>query len=103
MFLLAHFGWESVAGTSENTPVSDYYMRTTLKVKYKRVFVWLDNDKAGRVAQARYLEKYDWLEPIVFDSFLKDSDPTDLYSRMKRQGNEQAALDYLKQLITTKL
>lgn len=103
MFLEAHFGWEAVAGTSENSMISDYYMQTTLKVKYKRVFVWLDNDEAGRKAQQRYLDKYDWIEPIVFGEFLEDSDPTDLFSRMKTQGDKESALAYLKQLITSKL
>ena len=103
MFLYAHFGWEAVAGTSENSMISDYYMRTTLHEKYERVFIWLDNDDAGRVAQQRYLDKYEWLEPIVFGDFLEDSDPTDLFSRMKRQGDKEAALAYLRHLIERKL
>jgi hypothetical protein len=102
-FLYSHFGWESVAGTSENSPISEYYMNNTLRTKYKRIFVWLDNDQAGRVAQQRYLDAYDWLEPIVFDEFLPDTDPTDLFTRMKKQGDKDAALAYLKQLITSKL
>jgi len=103
MFLDAHFEWESVAGTSENSMVNAYFMENTLKLKYKKVFIWLDNDDAGRVAQARYLEKYPWLIPIEFGEFLKDSDPTDLFGRLKKEGRGQVALDYIKQLITTKL
>lgn len=103
MFLEEHFGWESIAGTSENTPISEYFMNDVLRPKYKRVFIWLDNDEAGRVAQQRYLDKYDWLEPIVFGEFLDDTDPTDLFTRMKKQGDKEAALAYIKQLITKKL
>jgi len=103
MFLDAHFGWECVAGTSENSMVNAYFMENTMKKKYKQVFIWLDNDKAGRVAQQRYLEMYPWLIPIKFGEFLDDSDPTDLFSRMKKEGKQQIALDYLKQLIISKL
>jgi hypothetical protein len=103
MFLDEHFGWECVAGTSENSMVNAYFMENTLKVKYKRVFIWLDNDEAGRVAQQRYLDMYPWLEPIIFDEFLKDSDPTDLFSRLKNEGKRTEALAYLKHLIEGKL
>lgn len=103
MFLDAHFGWEAVAGTSENSMINKYFMENTLKLKYKRVFIWLDNDKAGRVAQQRYLEEYPWLEPIEFDEFLEDSDPTDLFGRLKKEGKKQKALDYLRYLIESKL
>jgi len=103
MFLDAHFDWESVAGTSENSMVNAYFMENTLHKRYKKVFIWLDNDEAGRVAQARYLEQYPWLIPVSFDSFLEDSDPTDLFKRLKEEGKREVALDYLEQLITTKL
>jgi hypothetical protein len=103
MFMFEHFGWESVAGKSETTMVSDHFMMNILKVNYKKVFVWLDNDTAGKVAQAKYLEQYDWLIPIEFDSYIPDSDPTDLFLRSKEKGNRNVALKYIKQLVTSKL
>jgi len=103
MFLDEHFGWECVAGTSENSMINKYFMDNTLKLKYKYVFIWLDNDNAGRVAQQRYLDEYPWLIPIVFDDFLDDSDPTDLFSRLKEEGKRDKALEYLKYLVNNKL
>lgn len=103
MFLEAHFGWESVAGTSENSMINEFFMLNTLRKNYKRVFIWLDNDEAGRKAQAKYMEMYPWLEPIEFDEFIPESDPTDLYSRAKKEGKKEIALSYIKQLIERKL
>lgn len=102
MFMFEHFGWEAVAGKSETTMISAHFM-SVLKSKYKKVFVWLDNDEAGRTAQAKYLELYSWLIPIEFDSYIPDSDPTDLFIRSKKMGKRTMALNYIKQLITKKL
>jgi hypothetical protein len=98
-FLWEHFQWECVAGKSETTMINEFFMNNVLKKKYKRVYIWLDNDAAGREAQAKYLDLYPWLIPIVFDSYVKDSDPTDLFTRAKKQGIKDQALAYLKQLI----
>lgn len=103
MFMYEHFEWEAVAGKSETTPINPFFMTNVLQKRYLKVFIWLDNDDAGRTAQAKYLTKYPWLIPVVFDSFIVESDPTDLYSNAKKKGNEDVALRYLKQLITTKL
>jgi hypothetical protein len=103
MFMYEHFGWESVAGKSETTMVSNHFMMNVLKIKYKKVFIWLDNDEAGKVAQAKYMSQYDWLTPIEFDSFIPDSDPTDLFLRSKKEGKKLVALKYIKQLVTSKL
>lgn len=103
MWFLAHFNWEAVAGKSENTPINEYFMEEVLRKKYKRVFIWLDNDRAGQEAQERYCTQYPWLIPVVFDSFIKDSDPTDLFLRAKELGQRETALKYIKQLIIKKL
>ena len=102
MFFWEHFKWECVAGKSETTPINPYFMTNVLQKQYKKVFIWLDNDDAGRTAQAKYLEEYPWLIPIVFDSFIELSDPTDLFLDAKSRGKRDIALGYLKQLVTTK-
>jgi hypothetical protein len=102
MFMYEHFGWEAVAGKSETTMIHNHFMNI-LKVKYKKVFIWLDNDDAGKNAQAKYLEQYNWVIPIEFDSYIPDSDPTDLFLRSKKAGKKEMSLRYIKQLITTKL
>lgn len=102
-FLYEHFEWECVAGKSENTMINPFFVTNVLQKRYTKVFIWLDNDDAGKTAQARYLELYPWLIPIVFDDFVQESDPTDLFTRYKREGKREMALAYLKQLITTKL
>lgn len=103
MFMYEHFGWEAVAGKSETTPVNPFFMTNVLQKRYKKVFIWLDNDDAGRTAQAQYLEKYPWLIPVEFDSFIEESDPTDLFLSAKANGKRDVALRYIEQLITTKL
>ena len=102
MFFNAHFGWECVAGKSENTPINPHFMKILLK-RYKKVFIWLDPDKAGQEAQQRYIDQYPTLEPVVFDSFVVQKDPTDLFTAYKRAGKKEHALKYLQKLITDKL
>jgi hypothetical protein len=103
MFMWEHFGWEAVAGKSETTPVNPFFMTHVLQKKYKQVFIWLDNDEAGKRSQAQYLEKYPWLIPVEFDNFITESDPTDLYLSSKVKGVQDVAIRYIKQLITTKI
>jgi len=103
MFFLQHFGWECVAGKSENTPINPYFMVEVLHKRYKKVFIWLDGDKAGQEAQARYLEQYPWLIPVYFDDFINQKDPTDLFLASKKVGKKEIALKYLKTQITNKL
>lgn len=103
MFFYEHFGWECVAGKSENTPINPYFMTEVLQKRYKKVFIWLDGDEAGQNAQARYLEQYPWLIPIYFDDFIVQKDPTDLFLSSKKSGKRELALKYLKTRITDKL
>lgn len=103
MFFREHFDWDSVAGKSETTPISLYFMENVLKVKYETVFIWLDPDKSGITSQENYLKNYPWLVPIAFDSSISDKDPTDFYDRMKREGKAQEALKIIKNLITKHL
>ncbi|KKL85014.1 hypothetical protein LCGC14_1958960, partial [marine sediment metagenome] len=103
IFFYEHFGWECVAGKSENTPINPYFMDNVLRKKYKQIFIWLDSDKSGIAAQNRYIEQYPWLEPIVFDSYIEQKDPTDLFTLGKKIGQRDKALKYLKSLILYKL
>ena len=99
MFLFEHFKWECVAGPSENSYISDYFMMEVLKKKYKRVYIWLDNDEAGINAQKRYTDLYPWLIPIVFDESIEQKDPTDFYVVGKRMGQHDRVLTYLNSKI----
>ena len=99
MFFYEHFKWESVAGKSENIPINPYFMNSVLQKNYKRVYIWLDSDKPGIQAQNKYIEKYPWLIPITFDSFIKEKDATDLFLKAKKTGKRELALNYLKQLV----
>lgn len=103
MFFWEHFKWECVAGKSETTPINPFFMDNVLKIQYKKVFIWLDNDTAGKESQAKYLKEYPWLIPITFDSFVEQSDPTDFYLSYETVEKRKIALQYLQQLITTKL
>lgn len=103
MFFRAHFDWDSVAGKSENTPINPYFIEETLLKKYKYVFIWLDPDEAGQNAQQRYIDQYPSFIPIKFDDYILQKDPTDLYTTGKGLGQEDVALQYLEQLITTKI
>lgn len=103
MFFRSHFNWECIAGKSENTEINPFFMVNILHKKYKHVFIWLDGDDAGKIAQQRYIDKYSWLEPIVFDSIIEQKDPTDFFEVNKKAGNREYALNYLKNLIKIKL
>lgn len=102
-FMRAHFGWEAVAGTSETSMISEFFMNNILGQRYKKVFIWLDPDEAGKRSQLNYITKYPWLIPIETDSRLTGKDPTDIYTNAKKVGKEQVALKYLRHLIETKL
>ena len=102
MFYREHFNWDSCAGTSENSPISDYFMKRLLE-SYPIVFIWLDNDAPGIRAQARYLDKYPTLIPIIMDQRLHAKDPTDLYALSKLDNKHEKALAYIRSLINNKL
>jgi hypothetical protein len=103
MWYYEHFEWEAVAGLSETTMINPYFMEHGLKRKYKKVFIWLDPDSAGRKMQQKYLEMYPWLIPIQFDDFIPNKDVTDFYTASKKVGVQREALQYVEQLVTSKL
>lgn len=102
MFFREHFDWDSVAGTSESATINKQFMAKLFKA-YPTVFIWLDNDAAGERAQAKYLEKYPQLIPIVMNKGLVAKDVTDLYLLYKRQGRKEDVLKYTRKLINIHL
>lgn len=96
MFFDEHFGWDTVAGKSENTMIPPHFMENVLRKRYKKVLIWLDNDEAGINAQNKYLAEYPWLIPVTFDSFIEQKDVTDLYSYAKSINKTQESLIYIK-------
>tara|TARA_R110000744_G_scaffold348607_2_gene454198 strand:+ start:1096 stop:2121 length:1026 start_codon:yes stop_codon:yes gene_type:complete len=103
MFFRQHWDWDSVASTSENTMVSEYFVKNTLQKNYNKVFIWLDSDIPGIRAQQKYIEKYPWMIPIRDKKFPEYKDPTDLYYGAKQEGWEVEALYHIFSLITTRL
>lgn len=95
IFFRNHFGWDAVAGTSENTKISDFYIKKLFS-RFKKVYIWLDNDEAGINAQKSYLALYPTLIPISAGKYLQ-KDPTDMY---RDNLDKQGVLDYIKTLIT---
>lgn len=102
MWYWEHFEWETVAGKSENTMVNPYSMEV-LRTNYKTVFIWLDGDKAGIVAQLKYMEMYPWLVPIVMDPSIQQKDVTDLYTAAKQVKQTEQVLSYVNNLIMLKI
>lgn len=102
MFFREHFDWDSVAGTSENTPISKPFMQK-LFAAYPTIFIWLDNDAPGIRAQNRYIEEYPQLIPITMKKGLVAKDPTDLYFLYKKEQRQQEVLQYIEKLIYTHL
>jgi len=98
MWYRAHFDWDTVAGKSENTMITPYFMNSILKPRYKKVFIWLDNDEAGVLAQQKYLDLYPWLVPITMDPAI-GKDVTDAYVVYKKFNREEEIINYTKQLI----
>lgn len=92
MFFREHFDWDTVAGKSENTKIPPHLMKQLFD-RYKKVYIWLDNDEAGIKAQASYIEKYPGLIPIVYQ--VEQKDPTDRYIIT----NKQKCLNEITQLI----
>ena len=97
-FFREHFDWDTVAGKSENTMIPDHMMKK-LFTSYKKVFIWLDSDVPGINAQAKYIEKYPNLIPIIYPSYVTQKDVTDRYVYMKGLGMQQAAIEEIKKLI----
>jgi len=98
LFFRQHFDWDTIAGKSENTMISEHIMRHLL-IKYKKVYIMLDNDLAGQVAQAEYISKYPGLISIYYPETTLHKDPTDRYAFLKEQGRQQEALNEIKNLI----
>ena len=99
MFFYEHFGWESVAGKSETTPIPERFIKEVLLKRYDKVFIWLDNDTAGCTSQDAYVEKYPELIPLKFPENIEEKDPTDYYVAMKIKGLEKEALETIKSII----
>lgn len=100
IFFREHLDWDCVAGKSENTMITPYFMENVLNKKYKKVFVWLDTDEAGIKAQAKYMEMYPWLIPITPGKFVNSKDATDYY--VEHEG-EPHTLEYFNNLILGKI
>jgi hypothetical protein len=99
MFFYEHFGWESVAATSESVMVSNYFINEILRKNYKQIFVWLDNDKAGIRGTEKYIEEYPDFVPI-YATDLSHKDPTDTYMH---SNDKSYALNKIKTHINEKL
>jgi hypothetical protein len=98
MFFRQHFDWDTVAGKSETTKIPKHLMDKLFQ-DYKKVYIWLDKDTAGILAQAGYIEKYPNLIPITYPDYITEKDPTDRYELLKQAGMQQIALNEIKQLI----
>jgi hypothetical protein len=96
LFFREHFDWDTVAGKSETTLIPDHILRE-LFYKYSKVYIWLDNDSAGRNAQEKYLNKYPTLIPVIYN--VEQKDPTDRYEYLKSQNKAQLALEEIKNCI----
>lgn len=97
MFLREHFDWDAVSGKSETTLIRKHMMLKLMK-KYKYIFIWLDSDVPGQVAQKAYLEQYPFLIPIFYKA--KHKDPTDEYSN---SPDKERVLSEIKQLIMSRV
>ena len=71
-------GYNAVAGKSETTLIHQDIMMN-LKERFKKIYLMLDPDQAGKRQTEKYLELYDWLEP----KFLTNAkDKTDLCAKV---------------------
>lgn len=70
----------------KNTVMDEY------KARFKKVYIYFDNDDAGKKATIRYMERYKGLTPIQFDSTL----PKD-FSDMVYLLKSNTASQHLKQ------
>ncbi len=67
-------GHTAISGKSETTMIPPSKM-LEVKGRFKRVFIMLDNDEAGRKQTDRYMKLYPWLEPRFLE---QAKDKTDL-------------------------
>jgi hypothetical protein len=93
MFFREHYDWDTVAGKSESTHVTRVIMLILLK-RFKKIYIWLDNDTTGLARQALYLQEYPFLIPVYFN--VPQKDPTDFYKTTK---NKAFALSVIKKQI----
>jgi len=96
MWFREHFDIDAVAGTSENTMISDHFMNNYLKSKFSCVYIMLDSDEAGINAQKKYIAKYPWLKSISMKEFGDTKDITDAYKYMKSKGRQEEVLDFVR-------
>jgi hypothetical protein len=99
MFFYEHFGWESVAATSESVMISNYFVNEVLRKNYSTIFVWLDNDKAGIRGTEKYIQEYSDMIPI-YATDLSHKDPTDTYMH---SNDKDYALKKIENNIKNKL
>ena len=97
IFFRQHFDWDAVAGKSETTMIPNHLMLKLLK-EYKRVYIWLDPDKAGQDSQNNYLTKYPSLIPIKYNQ-TEQKDVTDRYEYLKTLNQTDKAINEIKELI----
>jgi len=93
LFFREHFDWDSVAGKAEGNIISRFMMLKLLQ-KFKRLYIWLDNDVPGQKFQKKYLDEYPFLIPVYYN--VEEKDPTDRYFY---QEDKQLVLNEIKELI----
>lgn len=98
MWFRQHYNWDTVAGKSETTMVTPYFMEV-LRTRFKTVYIWLDPDKAGMASQLKYMQMYPWLIPIVMHESIEQKDVTDFYTEGKRLGQADKVISYISELI----
>ena len=87
-YLYQHHKIDSVSSPSETSMINEESMRKYLAY-YDKVYVMLDNDRAGQEGNQRYIDKYG-IEPILLPSGIKNI--TDFH-----QTNPNEALLWMKE------
>ncbi len=102
MFFREHFDWDAIAGKSENTFIPEHLMQGLFE-KYSKIYIMLDNDRAGINAQEEYLYKYPELISIIYPNSTLHKDPTDRYAFFKEHKKQQIVLNEIKNLINGRI
>jgi hypothetical protein len=93
LFFREHFDWDSVAGKSESTTITKFIILKLLQ-KFKKLYIWLDNDITGQKFQKKYCEEYPFLISIYYN--VQEKDPTDRYFYNE---DKELVLNEIKKLI----
>lgn len=72
-----HWNIQAIAGRSETSMIPRHIMVKVLS-HFKRVILWLDQDKAGIQSMKKYVEMYPTLVPILLPSNVLQKDLTDI-------------------------